>query len=71
MNVVVMDGAIIGESAMVAAMAFVRAGFEVPARSLAAGIPAKILCPLTNATSPGSGKERRIINGWCCAASAA
>lgn len=47
MNAVVMDGAIIGESAMVAAMAFVRAGFEVPARSLAAGIPAKILRPLT------------------------
>lgn len=47
MNAVVMDGAVIGESAMVAAMAFVRAGFEVPARSLAAGIPAKILRPLT------------------------
>ena len=42
MNAVVMDGAVIGESAMVAAMAFVRAGFAVPARSLAAGIPAKI-----------------------------
>lgn len=48
MNAVVMDGAIIGESSMVAAMAFVRAGFEVPARSLAAGIPAKILRPLTD-----------------------
>jgi phenylacetic acid degradation protein len=47
MNAVVMDGAIIGESAMVAAMAFVRAGFEVPPRTLAAGIPAKILRPLT------------------------
>ena len=48
MNAVVMDGAVIGESAMVAAMAFVRAGFEVPARSLAAGIPAKVLRPLTD-----------------------
>lgn len=47
MNAVVMDGAIVGESAMVAAMAFVRAGFEVPPRSLAAGIPAKVLRPLT------------------------
>jgi phenylacetic acid degradation protein len=47
MNAVVMDGAVIGESAMVAAMAFVRAGFEVPARTLAAGIPAKVLRPLT------------------------
>ena len=26
---------------------------------------------LPSATSPGSGKERRIISGWCCAASAA
>jgi len=48
MNAVVMDGAVIGESAMVAAMAFVRAGFAVPARTLAAGIPAKILRPLTD-----------------------
>jgi phenylacetic acid degradation protein len=48
MNAVVMDGAVIGESAMVAAMAFVRAGFEVPDRTLAAGIPAKILRPLTD-----------------------
>jgi len=48
MNAVVMDGAVIGESAMVAAMAFVRAGFEVPARSLAAGIPAKVIRPLTD-----------------------
>jgi len=39
MNATVMDGAVIGESAMVAAMAFVRAGFEVPPRTLAAGIP--------------------------------
>ncbi len=48
MNATVMDGAVIGESAMVAAMAFVRAGFEVPPRTLAAGIPAKILRPLTD-----------------------
>ena len=48
MNATVMDGAVIGESAMVTAMAFVRAGFEVPPRTLAAGIPAKILRPLTD-----------------------
>jgi phenylacetic acid degradation protein len=47
MNAVVMDGARIGDCAFVAAMAFVKAGFEVPERSLAAGIPAKILRPLT------------------------
>ncbi len=48
MSAVVMDGAVIGESAVVAAMAFVRAGFEVPPRTLAAGIPAKLLRPLTD-----------------------
>jgi phenylacetic acid degradation protein len=49
MNAVVMDGAVIGESAFVAAMAFVRAGFVVPPRSLVAGLPAKLLRPLTEA----------------------
>lgn len=47
MNAVIMDGAVIGEAAIVAAMAFVKAGFEVPARHLAAGIPAKLVRPLT------------------------
>ena len=47
MNSVVMDGAIIGDSAMVAAMAFVKAGFEVPDGMLAAGTPAKILRALS------------------------
>ena len=47
MNAVVMDGAIIGESAFVAACSFVKAGMEVPPRSLAAGIPAKVVRPLT------------------------
>jgi phenylacetic acid degradation protein len=47
MNAVVMDGALIGESAFVAACSFVKAGMEVPARSLAAGTPARIVRPLT------------------------
>lgn len=47
MNAVVMDGATIGESAFVAACSFVKAGMEVPARTLAAGIPAKVVRPLT------------------------
>ena len=38
-----MDGAVIGESAMVAAMAFIKAEFELPDRCLAAGMPAKII----------------------------
>jgi phenylacetic acid degradation protein len=44
-----MDGAVIGESAFVAAMAFVRAGFAVPPRSLVAGLPAKLMRKLTEA----------------------
>lgn len=47
MNAVVMDRAVVGEDAFVAAASFVKASFEVPPRTLAAGIPAKILRPLT------------------------
>lgn len=43
MNAVVMDHARIGESAMIGAMSFVKAGAEVPARHLAAGVPARVL----------------------------
>jgi len=48
MNAVVMDEAVVGEEAFVAAMAFVRAGFTVPPRTLAAGIPAKVLRELSD-----------------------
>ncbi len=47
MNAVVMDEAEIGEQAIVAASAFVRAGFKVPPRSLVAGVPGKVLRELT------------------------
>jgi phenylacetic acid degradation protein len=47
MNAVVMDEAEVGEQAFVAASAFVRAGMKVPARSLAAGVPAKVMRELT------------------------
>lgn len=43
MNSVVMDGVEIGESAFVAAMSFVKAGTVIPPRSLAQGIPAKVV----------------------------
>lgn len=49
MNATVMDGAEIGECAIVAAMAFVKAGFVVPPRTLVAGIPAKVLRAVTDA----------------------
>ena len=48
MNAVVMDEAEVGEGAFVAASAFVRAGLKVPARSLAAGVPAKVLRELSD-----------------------
>jgi phenylacetic acid degradation protein len=48
MNAVVNDNAIIGESAIVAAMAFVKAGMTVPPRTLAAGVPAKVVRALTD-----------------------
>jgi phenylacetic acid degradation protein len=47
-NAVVNDNAEVGESSIVAAMAFVKAEFVVPPRSLAAGVPARILRPLTD-----------------------
>ena len=47
MNSVINDNAVIGESAIVAAMAFVKAGFVVPPRTLAAGVPARIIRELT------------------------
>lgn len=48
MNAVVMDNAEIGEQAMVAACAFVPGGTQVPARSLVAGMPAKVKRQLTD-----------------------
>lgn len=47
MNAVVMDKAEVGESSIVAAMAFVKAGMVVPPKSLAAGIPAKVVRELS------------------------
>ena len=43
MNAVIMDDAVIGSESFVAAMAFVASGTRIPPRSLAAGIPAKVL----------------------------
>ena len=49
MNAVVMDKATVGEQAIVAAMAFVKAGGSVPPRTLVAGTPARVVRPLTEA----------------------
>jgi phenylacetic acid degradation protein len=48
MNAVVMDGAVVGEDSIVAALAFLKAGFEVPPRTLVGGIPARIMRPLSD-----------------------
>jgi phenylacetic acid degradation protein len=47
MNCVVNDNAEVGEDAVVAALAFVRAEAKIPGRSLAAGIPARVLRELS------------------------
>ncbi|HZM32898.1 MAG TPA: phenylacetic acid degradation protein PaaY [Burkholderiales bacterium] len=48
MNAVVNDNAEVGEHAIIAALAFVRAEERIPARSLAAGIPAKVRRTVTD-----------------------
>ncbi len=48
MNSVVMDGAVIGEESIVAAMCFVKAGFAGEPRSLIAGIPGKVMRQVTD-----------------------
>lgn len=49
MNAVIMDEAEVGESTIVAACAFVRAGVKLPPRSLVAGLPAKVMRELSDA----------------------
>ena len=49
MKAVLMDEVVIGESAIVGACAFVKAGMQVPPRSLAVGTPAKVVRLLTDA----------------------
>ena len=48
MNCVVNDNAEVGEHAVVAALAFVKAEARIPARALAAGIPARVLRSVTD-----------------------
>lgn len=47
MNAVIMDNAVIGEASIIAASAFVKAGAEIPPRMLVAGMPAKVIRPLS------------------------
>jgi phenylacetic acid degradation protein len=43
MNAVVMDNAVVGAESIIAACAFVKAGMEIPARSMVMGTPAKVV----------------------------
>ncbi len=59
MNAVVMDHAKVGESAMIGAMSFVKAGAEIPARHLAAGVPARIVRELSAVELAGKREATR------------
>ncbi len=48
MNAVIMDSTEIGESSIVAALAFVKSNERIPPRSLVVGVPAKVLRELTD-----------------------
>jgi phenylacetic acid degradation protein len=48
MNAVVMDRAVVGEEAIVAAMSFVKAGMVIPPRSMAMGMPARVVRELSD-----------------------
>jgi carbonic anhydrase/acetyltransferase-like protein (isoleucine patch superfamily) len=47
MGAVLLGGSVIGDESIVAAGAVVREGFEVPPRTLVAGVPAKVLRPVS------------------------
>jgi len=72
MNAVVMDDAVIGENGFVAAMSFVKAGFEVPPNTLVAGIPAKIMRELSQQEidwkSEGTGHYQHLARRYLATA---
>ena len=47
MNAVVMDEVVVGENSIIAAMAFVKAGAQIPPNSLAVGSPARVVRELS------------------------
>ncbi len=48
MGAVLLGGSVIGDEALIAAGAVVKEGFEVPPRSLVAGVPGRVLRELTD-----------------------
>ena len=70
MGAVLLGGSVIGSEALVAAGAVVREGFSVPDGMLAAGVPAKLIRPLTpeerksfRASAEGYVKKIRLYLG--------
>lgn len=64
MNSVIMDGAVIGEESIVAAMSFVKAGFQGEARQLLVGSPARVLRRVTDQSCTETPQYQRI-SGSC------
>jgi carbonic anhydrase/acetyltransferase-like protein (isoleucine patch superfamily) len=60
MNAVVMDGATIGAMAIVAACAFVKAGYEVPRGVLLAGVPGRVVRRLSDAEIAAKANGTRV-----------
>ena len=60
MNAVVMDGATIGATAIVAACAFVKAGYAVPAGVLLAGVPGRVVRRLSDAEIAAKANGTRV-----------
>lgn len=61
MNSVIMDGAVIGEESIVAAMSFVKAGFQGEARQLLVGSPARVLRRVTDQSCTGNASTLKNI----------
>jgi len=60
MNAVVMDGAMIGATTIVAACAFVTAGYDVPRGVLLAGVPGRVVRRLSDAEIAAKANGTRV-----------
>lgn len=65
MGAILLTGSVIGEQAIVAAGALIREGQEIPPRSLAVGVPAKVLREVTEAELERvrHGKDDYVLRG--------
>jgi phenylacetic acid degradation protein len=66
MNAVVMDHATIGARTIVAACAFVKAGFDVPPGVLLAGVPGRVVRRLSDAEIDAKAAGTRIYQQLAC-----